>query len=267
MTACNLSSELQISRRRPFRRSRRKPVSRLHHRLCVSALLRRHSLLPPFLSSQCCRSDSIDPTALVGAGTQAVPRREICELCSFAGGRPFRRICRICYGPQHLLNAWKLCKHCWSNPGPPAVGSHFAVRLQQTLERYCPVVPMLSVSQTDFVLVSIYIFIPSLCFFLEVKGVFMSGAKPIMSEHAHYLSCHALNLFAIISEHAHVPWKIPDKKNETKKKPFQLRVWVNLVSIFRCSSSTANPVYERRVTSIVLVCSLSSHRHSYTSYL
>jgi hypothetical protein len=42
---------------------------------------------------------------------------------------------------------------------------------------------------------------------------------------------------------------------------------VNLVSIFRCSSSTANPVYERRVTSIVLVFSLSSHRHSYTSYL
>ena len=42
---------------------------------------------------------------------------------------------------------------------------------------------------------------------------------------------------------------------------------VNLVSMFRCSSSTANPVYTRRVTSLVLVCSLSSHRHSYTSYL
>ncbi len=42
---------------------------------------------------------------------------------------------------------------------------------------------------------------------------------------------------------------------------------VNLVSIFRCSSSTVNPVYERHVTSLVLVCSLSSHRHSYTSYL
>ena len=30
---------------------------------------------------------------------------------------------------------------------------------------------------------------------------------------------------------------------------------------------TTNPVYERRVISLVLVCSLSSHRHSYTSYL
>jgi hypothetical protein len=36
---------------------------------------------------------------------------------------------------------------------------------------------------------------------------------------------------------------------------------VNLVSIFRCSSSTANPVYVRHVTSLVLVCSLSSHQH------
>jgi hypothetical protein len=42
---------------------------------------------------------------------------------------------------------------------------------------------------------------------------------------------------------------------------------VNLVSIFRCSSSTVHPVYVRRVTSLVLVCSHSSHRHSYTSYL
>ncbi len=37
---------------------------------------------------------------------------------------------------------------------------------------------------------------------------------------------------------------------------------INLVSIFRCSSSTTNPVYARRVNSLVLVCSLSSHRHS-----
>jgi hypothetical protein len=35
------------------------------------------------------------------------------------------------------------------------------------------------------------------------------------------------------------------------------------LSIFRCSSSTTNPVYVRRVNSLVLVCSLSSHRHSY----
>ena len=38
---------------------------------------------------------------------------------------------------------------------------------------------------------------------------------------------------------------------------------INLVSIFRCSSSTINPVSARRVNSLVLVCSLSSHRHSY----
>jgi hypothetical protein len=42
---------------------------------------------------------------------------------------------------------------------------------------------------------------------------------------------------------------------------------VNLVSIFRCSSSTVNPVYPRRVTSLVLVCSLSSHRHSYIDFI
>ncbi len=36
-----------------------------------------------------------------------------------------------------------------------------------------------------------------------------------------------------------------------------------LVSIFRCSSSTTNPVYTRLVKSLVLDCSLSSHRHSY----
>jgi hypothetical protein len=33
--------------------------------------------------------------------------------------------------------------------------------------------------------------------------------------------------------------------------------------LFRCSGSTTNPVYVRRVNSFVLVCSLSSHRHSY----
>jgi hypothetical protein len=36
---------------------------------------------------------------------------------------------------------------------------------------------------------------------------------------------------------------------------------INLVSIFRCSSSKTNPVYGRLVNSFVLVCSLSSHRH------
>jgi hypothetical protein len=39
----------------------------------------------------------------------------------------------------------------------------------------------------------------------------------------------------------------------------------NLVFIFRCSSSTTNPVYERRVN--LLVCSLPLHRHSYTGFI
>ncbi len=38
---------------------------------------------------------------------------------------------------------------------------------------------------------------------------------------------------------------------------------INLVSIFRCSSSPRNPVYVRSVDSSALVFSLSSHRHSY----
>jgi hypothetical protein len=38
---------------------------------------------------------------------------------------------------------------------------------------------------------------------------------------------------------------------------------INLVSICRCSSSKTNPVYSRLLNSLVLVCSLSSHRHSY----
>jgi len=38
---------------------------------------------------------------------------------------------------------------------------------------------------------------------------------------------------------------------------------INLVFIFRCSSSPSNPVYGRCVDSSTLVFSLSSHRHSY----
>jgi hypothetical protein len=38
---------------------------------------------------------------------------------------------------------------------------------------------------------------------------------------------------------------------------------INLVFIFRCSSSRSNPVYARRVDFSALVFSLSSHRHSY----
>jgi hypothetical protein len=39
---------------------------------------------------------------------------------------------------------------------------------------------------------------------------------------------------------------------------------INLVFIFRCSSSSSNPVYARRVDSSALVFSLSSHLQSYT---
>jgi hypothetical protein len=38
---------------------------------------------------------------------------------------------------------------------------------------------------------------------------------------------------------------------------------INLVSIFRCSSSPSNPVYSRCVDSSALGFSLSTHRHSY----
>jgi hypothetical protein len=38
---------------------------------------------------------------------------------------------------------------------------------------------------------------------------------------------------------------------------------INVVFIFRCSSSTSNPVYVRNVDSSALVFSLSSYRHSY----
>ena len=40
---------------------------------------------------------------------------------------------------------------------------------------------------------------------------------------------------------------------------------VNLVFIFRCSSSTTNPVCVRRVN--LLVCSLPLHRHSYIGFI
>jgi len=42
---------------------------------------------------------------------------------------------------------------------------------------------------------------------------------------------------------------------------------INLVSIFRCSSSPHNTVYARRVDPSAVACSLSSHRHSYVSLL
>ncbi len=41
--------------------------------------------------------------------------------------------------------------------------------------------------------------------------------------------------------------------------------FVNLVFIFRSSSSTTNPVCERRVN--LLVCSLPLHRHSYIDFI
>jgi hypothetical protein len=44
-----------------------------------------------------------------------------------------------------------------------------------------------------------------------------------------------------------------------------LRTSINLVFIFRCSSSTTDPVCARRVN--LLVCSLPLHRHSYIGFL
>ena len=43
--------------------------------------------------------------------------------------------------------------------------------------------------------------------------------------------------------------------------------FINLVFIFRCSSSPCNPLYARRVDSSALVFSLSSHRHSFTGFV
>ncbi len=48
----------------------------------------------------------------------------------------------------------------------------------------------------------------------------------------------------------------------TKQQYFSI---VNLVFIFRCSSTTTNPVCERRVN--LLVYSLSLHRHSYIGFI
>ena len=42
---------------------------------------------------------------------------------------------------------------------------------------------------------------------------------------------------------------------------------INLVSIFRCSSSATNRGHTRRVDSSTLVCSLSSHRHSFIGFV
>ena len=42
---------------------------------------------------------------------------------------------------------------------------------------------------------------------------------------------------------------------------------INLVSIFRCSSSAHNSVNPRRVNSSTLVCSLSLHRNSYIGFV
>jgi hypothetical protein len=46
-----------------------------------------------------------------------------------------------------------------------------------------------------------------------------------------------------------------------ENKPTKLNISSKIIS---CSSSTTNPVYERRVN--LLVCSLPSHRHSYSRF-
>jgi hypothetical protein len=59
----------------------------------------------------------------------------------------------------------------------------------------------------------------------------------------------------------HLLFEPPKKKK--KAVSLQIQSINNFVSIVRCSSSTSNPVYARRVDSSALVFSLSSHRHSY----
>jgi hypothetical protein len=65
-------------------------------------------------------------------------------------------------------------------------------------------------------------------------------------------------------------WFIINNLNNQKKpsvSPFTLAnfSFVNLVFIFRFSSSTTNPVFARRVN--LLVCSLPLHRHSYIGFI
>jgi hypothetical protein len=64
----------------------------------------------------------------------------------------------------------------------------------------------------------------------------------------------------------------PKKRGKTKRFSVTLltmaNIWsINLVFIFRCSSSPSNPVYARRVDSSALGFSLSSHRHSYIGFV
>ncbi len=54
-------------------------------------------------------------------------------------------------------------------------------------------------------------------------------------------------------------------KSHTHPSHSQTSLFVNLVFIFRSSSSTTNPVCERRVD--LLVCSLPLHRHSYIGFI
>jgi len=55
--------------------------------------------------------------------------------------------------------------------------------------------------------------------------------------------------------------------NSKKRKEFVFVSFIITANPSQCMGEAYNPVYARRVTSLVLVCSLSSHRHSYTSYL
>ncbi len=59
------------------------------------------------------------------------------------------------------------------------------------------------------------------------------------------------------------PPRVPLENEKRKIGPYKQHV--NLVFIFRCSSTTTNPVCEGRVN--LLVYSLSLHRHSYIGFI
>ena len=59
-----------------------------------------------------------------------------------------------------------------------------------------------------------------------------------------------------VTSRSHTPWHLTHNLS-----------FINLVSIFRCSSPPLHPVYTRRVDPSALPFSLSSHRKSHTSLL
>ena len=72
----------------------------------------------------------------------------------------------------------------------------------------------------------------------------------------HHTDTHIYLLFLALASSIH------NKQQQTMSLSL-----INLVSIFRCSSSAHNRVHVRRVDSSTLVFSLSSHRNSYIGFV